>query len=447
MLIKRQRQLIRMTRRRNLDLWAGCVAVATLLTISGSSVGQEWSIPVAGNAFRTEIVVGGRGFSRDGVIGLSDANEVISIYFHVDRPSKLELSLEAAAPKGPSDLDLQHAGKRQPVTVGGADFTICAAGQIEVNQPGYVRVDVRGTRSQGRPLAELKTLFVRSKTPGLQLDFVKTNDGNMFYWGRRGPSVHLSYLVPPDVPLEYAYSEIRVEPSEDPIGSYFMANGFAEGYFGIQVNSERERRVLFSIWSPFQTDNPQEIPVDQRIEPLARGPEVHIGEFGNEGSGGQSYLIYPWQAGRTYRFLTQVTPDGNGSTIYTSWFGDKEIGEWRLIASFRRPQTDSHLKGFHSFLESFDPDRGHLERRGFHGNIWVCDSSGNWHECTRARFSVDATGQGHHRLDFTGGAQGQEFFLRNCGFFSETGNPGELFTRESSMADRPEIDFTNLPRE
>ncbi len=226
-----------------------------------------------------------------------------------------------------------------------------------------------------------------------------------------------------------------------------MANGFAEGYFGIQVNSDKERRVLFSIWSPFQTDNPQDIPVDQRIEPLARGPEVHIGEFGNEGSGGQSYLVTPWQAGRTYRFLTQVTPDGKGSTIYTSWFGDKELGEWRLIASFRRPQTDTHLKGFHSFLESFDPARGHLERRGFHGNVWVCDTSGIWHESTQARFSVDATGQGRHRLDFTGGAKGREFFLRNCGFFSETGSPSEVFTRESSMADRPEIDFADLPRQ
>jgi hypothetical protein len=47
--------------------------------------------------------------------------------------------------------------------------------------------------------------------------------------------------------------EITVPVGQDPIGSYFMANGFGEGYFGFQVNSKTERRVLFSVWSPFRT--------------------------------------------------------------------------------------------------------------------------------------------------------------------------------------------------
>ena len=102
-----------------------------------------------------------------------------------------------------------------------------------------------------------------------------------------------------------------------------MANGFREGYFGIQVNGPDERRVLFSIWSPFRTDNPRDIPEDQQIVALGRGPDVRIGEFGNEGSGGQSILVYPWKVGNTYRFLTEVEPDGQVNTIYTSWFGDK----------------------------------------------------------------------------------------------------------------------------
>ena len=139
----------------------------------------------------------------------------------------------------------------------------------------------------------------------------------------------------------------------------------------MQVNGPSERRVLFSIWSPFRTDNPREIPADQRIVALGKGNGVHLGEFGNEGSGGQSYLIYPWKAGRTYRFLTEVIPTGNQETTYTSWFGDKEKQEWLLIASFRRPKTDTHLRGFHSFLESFYPTHGHLERRGHYGNVWV----------------------------------------------------------------------------
>jgi hypothetical protein len=76
----------------------------------------------------------------------------------------------------------------------------------------------------------------------------------------------------------------------------------------------------------------------------------------------------------------------------------------------------------------------------------VRDTVEQWYECTQARFSVDATGRGRHRLDFTGGAQGEHFFLRNCGFFNETGKPGEAFTRQSTADAKPQIDFAALPR-
>ncbi len=114
----------------------------------------------------------------------------------------------------------------------------------------------------------------------------------MFYWGRRGPSVHLSYQVPRALNLRYAYSEITVPEGQDPIGSFFMANGFGQGYFGIQVNGPKERRVLFSVWSPFRTNNPRDIPKDQRVVALASGPKVHVGEFGNEAGRRRQYGLH-----------------------------------------------------------------------------------------------------------------------------------------------------------
>ena len=322
-----------------------------------------------------------------------------------------------------------------------------ALGKVKVAEAGYVRVDFKGTERTGATFAEISDLLITSDTDELKVDFVQNNKGSMFYWGRRGPSVHLSYQVPRDADLQYAYSEVTVPKGHDPIGSFYMANGFGQGYFGVQVNSSKERRVLFSVWSPFKTDNPRDIPKEQRIVALAHGPEVHIGEFGNEGSGGQSYLVYPWKAGNTYRFLTRVEPDGSGNTVYTSWFGDKEADEWKLIASFRRPKTDTHLRGFHSFLESFSPSHGHIGRRAFYGNVWVRDVDGKWHECTQARFSVDATGGGRHRLDFAGGADGQRFFLRNCGFFNDTGRPGQTFNRNATGTSEPDVDLNALPTE
>jgi hypothetical protein len=59
---------------------------------------------------------------------------------------------------------------------------------------------------------------------------------------------------------------------------------------------------------------------------------------------------------------------------------------------------------------------------------------------------VDATGRGRHRLDFAGGAESEHFFLRNCGFFDETGKPGDVFKRQSTADMKPQIDFAVLPR-
>ncbi|MBS0262796.1 MAG: DUF3472 domain-containing protein [Planctomycetes bacterium] len=420
--------------------------ICCLLWSTSSLSAAEWSVPVAGNSFRSAPHPEGRGLRRGGVLAWDDPTEEYVIYFHVDRPATLELQLDARVPEGQSSLTAHVDQQELKAPLTGPEFALHQLGRVELAQAGYVRVALRGTTKTGNVFAEIRNLKVTSDTADLALAYVKTNDGNMFYWGRRGPSVHLSYQTPKDVQLQWGYSEITVPTGQDVIGSYFMANGFAEGYFGIQVNSDKERRVLFSVWSPFQTDNPRDIPADQRIACLGRGPDVHIGEFGNEGAGGQSYLVFPWKAGITYAFLTEVKPFGPEHTDYTCWFCDQAQQNWRLVASFRRPKTTTHLKGFHSFLENFNPATGHLTRQAHYGNVWVGDVSGKWHECTQARFSVDATGGGRHRLDFQGGVVDDSFYLKNCGFFNETSKAGTVFTRPSHASHPPQLDVTKLPR-
>lgn len=426
--------------------WDAALVVFVFLSLTADSLAECWSIPVGGNAYQTAPESGGSGLRRSGRLMWSGEDEVHSIFFRVDRPAVIELGIKANVPAGQSTLSAAINGKRVERQLTGVDDKEYKLGEFKIEKAGYVRVDLRGSKRQGRVFAGISDVLISSKTKSLKLDYVKTSEGGMFYWGRRGPSVHLRYDVPRDAKLKYAYSEITVPVGQDPIGSYFMANGFREGYFGIQVNSATERRILFSVWSPFRTDNPSDIPADQRIENLGHGAGVYVGKFGNEGSGGQSYLVFPWEAGVTYRFLTEVQPDGKGSTMYTSWFSEKRSDTWRLIASFRRPKTDTHLSGFHSFLESFSPNLGYIGRGALYGNTWVADLEGNWHECTKARFSVDATGGNKHRLDFNGGAKGDAFFMRNCGFFNETGKPGEWFERESADDQQPNVIFENLPR-
>jgi hypothetical protein len=409
----------------------------------------QWAIPLAGNTFRTSPNVGrlptdGSG-ERQHLLAWKDTAEVFSIYFHVDRAAEIKLAVKARVPQGHSILKFMFNKEAFQKEFNGTELREHTIGRITAADAGYCRIDMKGIKRTGELFAEVKDLIVASETEGVKISFVMNNEGGMFYWGRRGPSVHLRYDVPHDHHSEFAYSEITVPEGYDQIGSYFMANGFSQGYFGIQVNSDKERRVLFSVWSPFKTDNPKEIPLDQKIIALGYGPDVQMGEFGNEGSGGQSFLQYPWEAGVRYRFLTQIKPDGKGNTIYAAWFSEADAKQWRLIAKFQRPNTNTYLTGFHSFLENFDPSHGHLERRGHYSNQWVRDVNGKWFECTSSRFSVDPTGKDRHRLDFSGGSDGNHFYLRNGGFFHDPVEIGARFRRDSNEQQIPRFDIESLP--
>lgn len=420
------------------------VSLLTLTLAVSPLAAGEWSVPLAGNAFHRAPPSGHRLPIADGALQIKN-DKVYSVYFHVDRPGDVVLAIQGRAIEGQADVQAQVGDQRLTTKVQAGQFESYSLGKVTITKPGYVRVDLQLDPSQRSSVAEIRDLMVTSDVEDLQIAYVQNNQGNMFYWGRRGPSVHLQYQLPPNTQLTYAYCEITVPTGQDAIGSYFMANGFGEGYFGMQVNSMTERRVLFSVWSPFHTDNPAEIPPEDRITTLAKGSGVKAQKFGNEGSGGQSYLVYPWRAGTTYRFLTEVTPDGDGNTRYTSWFGDKAAGEWRLLASFQRPKTNKHLTGFHSFLENFAAEYGNVQRSAHYGNQWVRDTEGQWHEITGAKLTGDNTARSRQRLDYAGGSEQDHFFLRNCGFFNDQVKLDQKFQRTPSGT-QPSINFDELPR-
>ena len=243
--------------------------------------------------------------------------------------------------------------------------------------------------------------------------------------------------------IEWFFSEITVPAGNDVIGSYYMANGFDGGYFGMQVNSPTERRVLFSVWSPFKTDDPKKIPEDQKIILLKKGKDVYTGEFGNEGSGGQSYLKYNWKAGNAYKFLLRGQPVTNNYTNYTAWFYAPEEGSWRLIASFSRPATNAYLKGLYSFLENFTPDTGNITRKAFYHNQWAQTSDQKWVPITKVQFTYDATAKKGYRLDYSGGVEDGKFYLRNCGFFNDKTAFQSIFTT-SVKTSPPVVDLSKL---
>ncbi len=360
-------------------------------------------------------------------------------YFYIGRTGRIKIGIRARA-SSPTNIHANFEGQATDIQLKNTTLEVISVGEFDIDSPGYYYLDLVGDRNMNTSV-EISNVLIGGEATQGNIYFARDD----FYWARRGPSVHLTYEVPePASDVVYFYNEINVPEGQDVLGSYFMANGFAEGYFGIQVNSENERRILFSVWSPYKTDNPEEIPEDQKITMLKKGSNVHTGEFGNEGSGGQSYRKYMWKSDINYRFLLKGEPAGDNSTDYTAYFFAPEIGEWELIASFRRPKTNTYLTRPHSFLENFRTETGNQSRMAFWTNQWVYDTNGTWHELTRARFTADATARKESRMDYAGGSDGANFFMRNCGFFTGW-TEIETTINRTSLGTSPSIDFRVLP--
>lgn len=398
-------------------------------------------VPVGGNSWMTPS--GTEKIRNSGLTDWLHPNTWLQTYVWVANPGKLKVAVGGHIPEGASTLRVSVLGEGKQLNMIAEKPGDVPAGEWDIPTAGYLLIEVEGISKTCREFADVTHLRLSGPaSKGAQ--FVRNNEGNYFYWGRRGPSVHLSYPLPANKQIEWFYNELTVPEGQDVIGSYFMANGFGEGYFGIQVNSPAERRILFSVWSPFKTDDPKSIPADQKIVMLKKGSEVYTGEFGNEGAGGQSFLRYNWKAGNTYRFLLRGQPVENNSTIYTAYFYAPEQGRWQVIASFKRPATSTHLMRLHSFLENFIPETGNHSRMARYGNQWVRDTDGVWHELTQARFTGDATAQKGYRLDYAGGLADGAFFLKNCGFFSDNVPLKTEFTRPAA-GKAPDIALDKLP--
>ncbi len=425
--------------------WAACLSFFLYgLTLNAQTqfvTTDSMRIPMGGNTYVTQGDPVEEGITEQGIGRWSDPAVVYSTYFRTSQTGELELSVRYSA-KADSKIQVDCLGKTFRVSLNAGENRDVYVGKVMKTDTGYVQVNLKGLERKGETFGELSSLTAKGTAIRGTVNYVSDFST---YWGRRGPSVHINYPFPEGETIEWFYSEITVPVDGGPLATYYMANGFGEGYFGMQINSETERRVLFSVWSPFTTDDPKAIPESHQIRMLRKGEGVHTGEFGNEGAGGQSYLIYPWKTGNTYKFLTRIHPDGNGSTVYTSWFYATDEHRWRLIASFSRPQTDTYYTRAHSFLEDFDPETGARTRKAYYGNQWARTVSGQWVELTKnARFTADETARKGARMDYKGGVEGNRFFLQNCGFFNDYTAVGTLFDRQPA-GQQPDIDLDRLP--
>jgi len=402
-------------------------------------------IPLGGNAFITKL---GNPDSPEvitdqGLENWINVDSVCSIFFKLRKAETFNVSLRVkVVPSGSSTIRVSITGKESYETrIEGAESYIADIGTFSTDSSGYVQLDIQGISKTGQFFGEVAELLLSNVTG----EVIFISDPDLFYFGRRGPSVHFSFdpCTCTEDALEYFYSEVNVPSGQDVIGAYFMANGFADGYFGMQVNSARERRILFSVWSDYDTDDPEEIPEDYRVQLLRKGELVQVNDFGDEGSGKQSILRHNWKAEEIYKFLINGVPVDSDNTKYTAWFCPPG-SEWQLIASFLKPKVSTFLSGMYSFSENFIPDEGHIPREVLFGNQWVRTVDGIWKEMIKGRYTGDETSR-NGRHDYAGGVSDSgHFFLKNCGFFDEMVETNVEFIRRPTNSP-PEVDLENLP--
>lgn len=214
---------------------------------------------------------------------------------------------------------------------------------------------------------------------------------------RAARSVHLWWNAPAGTDF---YNEMKIEESTR--GTYFMAAGFAHGYFGMQElaggkgiasdNGKTNKVVIFSIWDTYKGDDAKAVPADKRVELLHQDPDVRIGRFGGEGTGGQSFFTYNWKVGETCRFLVRAKPEGN-KTSFSGYFYLNDKKEWKHLVTFRTITGGKPLSGYYSFVEDFRRDGKSVneKRTAEFGDAWVKTVGGDWTAVSKVRFTGDRT--------------------------------------------------------
>jgi hypothetical protein len=250
-------------------------------------------------------------------------------------------------------------------------------------------------------------------------------------------SVHLGYPAPEGAAF---YNEVTVESSAE--GTYFMVCGWAKGYFGIQQLGNGKKVVLFSVWDPAAGDDPKKVPEEKRVTLLHKGEGVRVGRFGNEGTGGQSFLDHDWKVGQTYRLLVSARPDGPDRTAYSGYFYLPEEKAWRHLVTFSTLTKGELLKGCYSFVEDFKRDKVSATkvRKARFTNGWVRTVKGDWEPLLKARFTADS----NPVTNIDAGPSGRGFFLATGGDTeNKTTKLREVMSREAGEA-KPPSDLPNL---
>jgi hypothetical protein len=350
--------------------------------------------------------------TTNGLSSWSDHNRKSSLYFYVTAPTKVKCFLQLREVISTSQLSIKLDGKGKekliPIAKGALKIFI---GDFELLDTGYHYFEIKGASKSKVNYPSIESIVIETPQP----KSIQFNTSNY----RGAASTHLRYSVPGDSAIKWFYTEVTV-PNEvkKSINAYYETNGFHSGYGGIQINSPSERRFIFSIWSLFKTDDPKQIPAEYIVHLNKKGKDVFTGDFGDEGSGGHSHLVFPWQTNQTYRFLTGIVGLKGDSATYVGYFaGPEDQYQWHLLSKWTQHKTDTKtgFKNLYAFVENFG-ENGNDFFKAYYGNQWAITFNGNWIELTEAKFTTTANNKTHQRFDYGAGEEAGKFYMFSGGF-------------------------------
>jgi len=406
---------------RTIKFCALAVLAAPLWLALVKADGAEMKIP-AFTAYSDPLPEKVRISKRSGISGWNDPAVKVMWFGELRQTGSVECAVSLKLPaSGESKLRLTVGGVSREATARGevnAEATV-SFGSFDIARPGYQKFLLETLNPKGTQAGTITDL-------GLKGSVVENAHFNLKP-RRNAASVHLGYPVPEGMKVEAFYCEVTAV--EEPVTTFYMACGWHRGYFGMQVNSETERRIIFSVWdSGNEAVDRDKVASTNRVTLVAKGEGVYSGDFGNEGTGGHSHLKYVWKTGEKQKFIITAKPVEGVFTIFSGFYWHPDKKEWMLISSWKAPKEGGYLRGLHSFSENFWGDNGHLRRKALYGNQWIRTSEGQWIELKEARFTHDPTGN-EDRLDRFTGVEGGQFFLSHGGFVEGFTKYGDRITR------------------
>jgi hypothetical protein len=372
---------------------------------------------------------------KEGLNNWENKNQQIHYHFYLQSTGLLRLALYIKNEKPGNELRVRMADKNFRVIVPKSNqVKKVIVGSVNITRPGFYVVELHATKKNGKKIADLRSLELSGPASKNVLFNARPR--------RNAASVHLLYPLADTTKAIGFYNEVTIPKNADQLYSYFMACGFARGYFGMQVNSASERRVIFSVWDAGdEAVSRDKVYEGNRVLLKGKGENVIAEGFGNEGTGAHSHFVYNWRPGETYQMYVTALPDSaSGTTVYTGYFFIPELQKWKLIASFKAPKDGKYLHGLYSFVENFWGCNGNLYRRANFANQWIKNENEEWKELTESKFSCDATGKTGDRIDFGGGTENNSFYLWNGGFQNANAKYGDVFTRAATNK-KPVIDL------